>query len=130
MIQSYFLGGASGIGKGYALELAKEGFSIFFIDKDEPYSIATKKELDKLGVRCEYLIYDFGHLGSSDEAKNFVSTLDSAMKGKDVGKLIFKSVNHWKIIVFSFSYSYLDQQCGRVPTRRVCQSIYGYYFQS
>ena len=91
MIQSYFLGGASGIGKGYALELAKEGFSIFFIDKDEPYSIATKKELEKLGVRCEYLIYDFGHLGSSDEAKNFVSTLDSAMKGKDVGKLLFKS---------------------------------------
>jgi len=81
-------GGASGIGKGYALELAKEGFSIFFIDKDEPYSIATKKELEKLGVRCEYLIYDFGHLGTSDEAKNFVSTLDSAMKGKDVAILI------------------------------------------
>ena len=91
MIQSYFLGGASGIGKGYALELAKEGFSIFFIDKDEPYSIATKKELEKLGVRCEYLIYDFGHLGGSDEAKNFISTLDSAIKGKDVGKLLFKS---------------------------------------
>ena len=86
--------------------MAKEGFSIFFIDKDEPYSIATKKELEKLGVRCEYLIYDFGHLGSSDEAKNFISTLDSVMKGKDVGKFIkitekqtFKNLNVYPILV-------------------------------
>jgi len=68
--------------------LAKEGFSIFFIDKDEPCSIATKKEIENLGVHCEYIIYDFGHLGNSDEAKNFISTLDSAMKGKDVAILI------------------------------------------
>merc|ERR1712062_732293 len=38
-------GAASGIGKGYALELAKDGFNIFFIDKHEEDSIATKKEL-------------------------------------------------------------------------------------
>ena len=28
-------GGASGIGKGYALELAREGFSIYIVDKNK-----------------------------------------------------------------------------------------------
>lgn len=81
-------GGASGIGKGYALELAREGFSIFFIDKDEAESIATKNEIQRLGVNCSYLIYDFGALGNVSEGENLCSTLDSDLKGKDVAILI------------------------------------------
>ena len=81
-------GGASGIGKGYATELAKEGFSIFIIDKDEGESLKTKMEIEDMGVNCSFLIYDFGILGSNDEAENFRSTVDSCMRGKDVAILI------------------------------------------
>merc|ERR1711963_391310 len=81
-------GAASGIGKGYALELAKDGFNIFFIDKHEEDSIATKKELQQLGVQCDYIIYDFGVLGCSSEADNLKASLDSALRGKDVAILI------------------------------------------
>ncbi len=83
-----FSGGASGIGKGYATELAKEGFSIFIIDKDEGESLKTKMEIEDMGVNCSFLIYDFGILGSNDEAENFRSTVDSCMRGKDVAILI------------------------------------------
>ena len=85
---SILLGAASGIGKGYALELAKDGFNIFFIDKHEEDSIATKKELQQLGVQCDYIIYDFGVLGCSSEADNLKASLDSALRGKDVAILI------------------------------------------
>ena len=84
----FFKGAASGIGKGYALELAKDGFNIFFIDKHEDDSIATKKELQHLGVQCDFIIYDFGVLGCSNEANKLKASLDAALKGKDVAILI------------------------------------------
>ena len=84
----FFKGAASGIGKGYALELAKDGFNIFFIDKHEDDSITTKKELQHLGVQCDFIIYDFGVLGCSNEANKLKASLDAALKGKDVAILI------------------------------------------
>ena len=82
------LGGASGIGKGYATELAKEGFNIFIIDKNEGDTADAERELQKLGAKCGHIIYDFGILGDSQEAENFRSLLDSALAGKDVAILI------------------------------------------
>ena len=82
------LGGASGIGKGYATELAKEGFNIFIIDKNEGDTADAERELQKLGAKCGHIIYDFGILGDSPEAENFRSLLDSALAGKDVAILI------------------------------------------
>ena len=70
------------------MELAKDGFNIFFIDKHEEDSIATKKELQRLGVQCDFIIYDFGVLGSSNEADNLKASLDSSLRGKDVAILI------------------------------------------
>ena len=70
------------------MELAKDGFNIFFIDKHEEDSIATKKELQRLGVQCDFIIYDFGVLGSSNEADNLKASLDAALRGKDVAILI------------------------------------------
>jgi len=81
-------GGANGIGKGYAMELAKEGFSIFIIDKDEAESVRTKKEIEAKGVSCSFLTYDFGVLGSAPEAESLKSALDSCLKGRDVAILI------------------------------------------
>ena len=70
------------------MELAKDGFNIFFIDNHEDDSIATKKELQRLGVQCDFIIYDFGVLGCSDEANNLKTSLDAALRGKDVAILI------------------------------------------
>ena len=51
------------------MELGKEGFNIFIIDKSERHTAATKKEIEKLGVRFDSLIYDFGMLGDAEEAE-------------------------------------------------------------
>ena len=63
------------------MELAKEGFNIFFIDNHEYDSIVAKKELQSLGVKCEYIIYDFGVLGCTNEANKLKTSLDAALKG-------------------------------------------------
>ena len=68
-------GGASGIGKGYALELAKEGFGIYIIDKNKSDCQSTQKEIQRLGVSCEYMVYDFGILGNVQEAQTFIGNL-------------------------------------------------------
>ena len=47
-------GAASGIGKGYALELAKEGFNIFIIDKEENDTLHTD---EKTGLQYKFLDY-------------------------------------------------------------------------
>ena len=51
------------------MELGKEGFNIFIIDKSERHTAATKKEIEKLGVKFDSLIYDFGMLGDAEEAE-------------------------------------------------------------
>jgi len=81
-------GGASGIGKGYALELAKEGFGIYIIDKNKSDCQSTQKEIQRLGVSCEYMVYDFGILGNVQEAQTFMGNLRSGMQGKDLAMLI------------------------------------------
>ena len=44
--------------------------------------------MQQLGVQCDYIIYDFGVLGSSAEAQNLIGSLDGALRGKDVAILI------------------------------------------
>ena len=70
------------------MELAKEGFSIFIIDKEEAESVRIKKEIEAKGVNCSFLTYDFGVLGSASEAESLKSALDSCLKGRDVAILI------------------------------------------
>lgn len=81
-------GGASGIGKGYALELAREGFNIFIVDKNRNDCQATEREIRQIGVSAGHIIYDFGGLGNQQEAENFVTNLKSEMQGKDLAVLI------------------------------------------
>ena len=54
------------------MELAKEGFSIFIIDKEEAESVRIKKEIEAKGVNCSFLTYDFGVLGSASEAESLL----------------------------------------------------------
>ena len=69
-------GGASGIGKGYALELAREGFSIYIVDNNKDECVNTAREIERLGgVSCDFMVYDFGKLGSAEEAETFANSL-------------------------------------------------------
>ena len=68
-------GGASGIGKGYALELAAEGFSIYIVDKNKGDCISAQREIKQLGVSCDFMVYDFGVLGNAQEAEKFSADL-------------------------------------------------------
>ena len=44
-------GSAMGIGKAYSQELAKIGFNIIIIDKEDDKMDKTQKELEQLGVK-------------------------------------------------------------------------------
>ena len=50
-------GSAMGIGKAYSLELAKTGFNIVMIDKEDDKMDTTKKELEALGIKVSMLFY-------------------------------------------------------------------------
>ena len=73
------LGGASGIGKGYAMEMAKEGFNILIIDKNEIDTKETKQKIEGFGVKCSGLIYDFGNLGNPSAASEFIASLNTGL---------------------------------------------------
>ena len=62
------------------MELAKEGFNIFIIDKSESDTANTKREIERLGVKCASLIYDFGTLGDSHEAEKLRLELEKIQK--------------------------------------------------
>jgi len=81
-------GGASGIGKGYALELAAEGFSIYIVDKNKGDCISAQREIKQLGVACDFMVYDFGVLGNAQEAEKFSADLKSGLQGKDLAVVI------------------------------------------
>lgn len=50
-------GSAMGIGKAYCLELAKMGFNVIMMDKDDNQMEKTKLEITALGVKVE-IIHD------------------------------------------------------------------------
>lgn len=51
-------GSKTGIGKGIALRLAKDGYDIAINDLKEDGLDEVKKEIEALGVRCEYYVAD------------------------------------------------------------------------
>ena len=58
------------------MELAREGFSIYIVDKNKDECVATAREIERLGgVSCDFMVYDFGRLGSAEEAGTFASSL-------------------------------------------------------
>ena len=74
-----YLGGASGIGKGYAMEMAKEGFNILIIDKNEIETKQTKQKIEGFGVKSSGFIYDFGNLGNASAAAEFIASLNTGL---------------------------------------------------
>lgn len=51
-------GAAKGIGRGIALEMAREGADIIIADIDEKYASETKKKVEKLGRRAVFIKTD------------------------------------------------------------------------
>ncbi len=51
-------GGNSGIGKATALAFAQNGANVAITGRDEVRGLETKKELEALGVRCEFYLCD------------------------------------------------------------------------
>ena len=50
-------GSAMGIGKAYSLELAKMGFNVIMIDKNDSQMEKTKLEITALGVKVNIFNY-------------------------------------------------------------------------
>ena len=45
------------------MELAREGFSIYIVDKNKDDCVSTAREIERLGgVSCDFMVYDFGRL--------------------------------------------------------------------
>ena len=93
-----------GIGKHYGLELAKKGFNIVMIDKDENETEKTRRELVQSGVKVikdinfflkfhshgnmpknvqvNTIIWDLGDLGDAERYEGFEKVLTETTKGK------------------------------------------------
>jgi len=79
-------GATDGIGKAYAMALAKQGISIFLISRTEDKLVAVAKEIDDKkyeGVQTKYVVCDYSSFDPSARAK-----IAAAIKGLDIGILI------------------------------------------
>lgn len=79
-------GATDGIGKAYALALAKQGLSVLLISRTEAKLQDVKKEIDDKGyngVEVKYVVCDYSNF--DQKAKDNVN---AAMKGLDIGVLV------------------------------------------
>lgn len=78
-------GATDGIGKAYAMSLAKKGMSVVLISRTEAKLKAVQEEIEKKynGVEVKYVVCDYSKF--DDKAK---STVKNAIGGLEVGVLI------------------------------------------
>lgn len=67
-------GGSRGIGKGIALKMAMEGINVVITGRDENALKNVKKEVETLGVECEYFI---GNVQDHSHADHVINTIIS-----------------------------------------------------
>ena len=60
-------GGARGIGRGCALEIARQGYDIVIVDLLEIESASTARELEQLGISCATYLGDVADYGRAKE---------------------------------------------------------------
>jgi 17beta-estradiol 17-dehydrogenase / very-long-chain 3-oxoacyl-CoA reductase len=79
-------GATDGIGKGYAVELAKRGLNVFLISRSEDRLKATAEEIRKAApnVETKYLVVDFGLAN----AHTYQTTITEALKDIEIGVLV------------------------------------------
>jgi len=81
-------GSAMGIGKQYGISLAKMGFNIVMIDKDEKEMEKTKYDIASFGVKVKTIFWDLGDLGTTEKYESFEKTLSQTTKDIDVCILV------------------------------------------
>ena len=55
--------------------MAREGFSIYIVDRDPEECHSTQRQIQEMGVSCQYMIYDFSGMTNPHEAHNFIGNL-------------------------------------------------------
>ena len=74
-------GGSRGLGKAIALALAKEGVDIAITGRNEGTLKETVNELENLGVKAIYSVFD---VGNYEDVKNGIRTIISKQGGVDI----------------------------------------------
>ncbi len=74
-------GGSRGLGKATALALAKEGVAVAITGRNEATLKATVKEIEALGVRATYAVFD---VGNYEAVKQGIKTIMDAMGQIDI----------------------------------------------
>lgn len=74
-------GGSRGLGKATALALAKEGVAVAITGRNEATLKATVKEIEALGVRATYAVFD---VGNYQAVKQGIKTIMDAMGQIDI----------------------------------------------
>ena len=69
------------------MEMAKEGFNILIVDKNEHDTNETRKKIEGFGVKCSGFIYDFGNLGTPSAAYEFLAALNTGLWWINQGQL-------------------------------------------
>lgn len=80
-------GASDGIGKAYALELAKQGFNIALLVRNYNVSKALAEQLDKLnpGIQVKIILVDFSKSCSNEYMFNDIY---EQLKDLDIGILV------------------------------------------
>ena len=82
-------GATNGIGKAYALELAKEGFNIILVARSLSRLDYVAQKIKKLAnVEVRTVAYDYSKLDSEADVKNYTKLMEDATKDIDLSILI------------------------------------------
>lgn len=82
-------GASDGLGKQYSLELARSGFNIVLMARDQTKIDVVAKEIkDTYGVETRSILYDFSKLASQESAQALKDLLEAELKGVDVSILV------------------------------------------
>jgi len=98
-------GGAGGIGRAYAMELAGAGFNLVVIDKDEKGLLSMKSALDGK-VQVETIAFEFAELGAMEGFTKLEKLVGDAAAGKDVAILVnnVAEFQHKKLVDADWPY--------------------------
>lgn len=87
-------GATSGIGKAYAMELAKEGFNVILIARNAEALVATERDIlagsaaAGKHIKVKTVVFDYNTLDSLEAARNYMKLLHEVTKDLDLSIVI------------------------------------------